>query len=56
MIQTIEFLFERKWAGESRTRKRNSSVLAWPVSYAIREFWRPDSQENFSCNLLGDGL
>ena len=56
MTQTIEFPFERKWGAESRTRKKTSLTHQWPASYAIRGFWRPDSQENFSCNLLGDGV
>jgi hypothetical protein len=56
MTQMIKFPFERKWGGESRTWKKTSPTLPWPASYAIRGFWRPDSQENFSCNLPGDGV
>jgi hypothetical protein len=56
MIEGIEFLFERKWAQESGIWKKTPPTLPWDTSYAIRGFSRPDSQENFSCNLLRNGV
>jgi hypothetical protein len=56
MIQTIEFLFERKWAGGSSIWKKTSPTLPWLTSYAIRGISHPDSQENFSCILLRNGV